>query len=569
MLKGTPCLLLLASLLYSSEGANPNILVILADDVGTGEVPGYWNTGGVDMPNLEDLVSKGTVFKDVHSTPLCATSRYVLLSGNYQHRGTRYKGSWSPKYTRSQFKRKQRSLAKLLKNRGGYHTFMAGKWHLGGKVPTVDGFTPKSIWVDQKTILTNSDHNWAKPLQYGPQDIGFDSSVITTEGIQNPPYAFLRDGYFNIDIPSGVKYWNNGTYAAEHGKSIIKEEKDGEGAAEWDSTAYNMRLVNETKIFLDSHLASSDKPFFGYVALGSVHTPHSPPDKYIDGSTVSGKYPTRHMDLLGEMDKVVGSLVEALDERQLLEDTIIIFTSDNGGLGGNNGCEEAGHNGSEEAGHNCSEEAGHNGSGPLRDQKGSIYEGGHRVPLIMRWDKGNVQANQTRSHLVSLSDIYRTLTDIVGIRVPARQAIDSVSFANYIADENNTEKLRTYLGVWKMKRHAMVAESIRKDNYKLVRHTGNGTVELYDLDKDISESQNIITDNSALAEEMYTELKSFGPCHDTAKRFQIKKKNGAIVNTSCKWFKRKKTITRCENFAEGQIHCRLTCERDRACENFR
>lgn len=125
--------LLLTMVAVTVAAKKPNIVVIFSDDVGTGDVPGYWeNSGLVDMPNLEDLLQHGTTFTDAHSTPLCAPSRYVLLSGNYQHRGEKFGGSWTVNYEGNQFRASQRSIADLLKGEG-YATSMFGKWHLGGK----------------------------------------------------------------------------------------------------------------------------------------------------------------------------------------------------------------------------------------------------------------------------------------------------------------------------------------------------------------------------------------------------------------------------------------------------
>lgn len=109
-------------------------MIILADDVGTGDIPSYWNSSIVDMPNIAALVSKGTTFIDAHSTPLCATSRYVLLSGNYQYRGYAMRGVWDSNYESGQFLHGQKSLAEVLRDQGGYHTMMLGKWHLGGEI---------------------------------------------------------------------------------------------------------------------------------------------------------------------------------------------------------------------------------------------------------------------------------------------------------------------------------------------------------------------------------------------------------------------------------------------------
>lgn len=117
--------------LDSPEAKKPNVMVIFADDVGTGDVPGYWNSERVNMPHLKNLVAEGVTFTDAHSSPLCAPSRYMFLSGNYQHRGVRYPSIWNLNYKYNQFKPDQMSIAELLKN-NGYDTAMFGKWHLGG-----------------------------------------------------------------------------------------------------------------------------------------------------------------------------------------------------------------------------------------------------------------------------------------------------------------------------------------------------------------------------------------------------------------------------------------------------
>ena len=133
------CTLFITLLLLSIENScaaevdkKPNVLVIFADDVGTGDVPGYWDTNKVDMPHLTSLVEEGTTFTDAHSTPLCAPSRYMFLSGNYQHRGARFPSVWNLNYKTNQFKTGQMSIAEVLRD-SGYDTAMFGKWHLGGK----------------------------------------------------------------------------------------------------------------------------------------------------------------------------------------------------------------------------------------------------------------------------------------------------------------------------------------------------------------------------------------------------------------------------------------------------
>jgi arylsulfatase A-like enzyme len=544
-------------------------MVILADDLGTGDIPGYWGTNQVPMPNVDDLIQKGVVFTDAHSTPLCAPSRYVLLSGNYQHRGRKYSGTFHFNYEGSQFHPEQKSIADVLREEGQYHTAMIGKWHLGAKVPTRDGvIVEKGDEVDLSRILRDERHDWSKELSGGPGDIGFDYSYITSEGIHQPPFAFIRNGYLDMDL-SAVKFWDKGEYEMPKGTSKIKEE--GDGVSTWDSSAYNQILVEETKSFLDHHADTRpDDPFFTYVSLGSVHIPHSPPNTYMDGTTpINGTQPSPHMDLISEIDMIVGSLTQELKDRQLLEDTIILFTSDNGGLPKEKS------------------KSPYNSNGPeLRGKKRDIYEGGHRVPFILRWDNGGIPAGEKSSQLIGLNDVFATLCDLVGIAKPDRQGMDSMSFTPSLFNEESSNT-RQYLGVWTYfyNNGRLRQQSIRKDNYKLVfnynlRDQGENVPELssrpikarlrlYDLDADISERTNIYDGNSsALVDEMFAELQTIGPCFDDKFEFSINT-NGEVKNKTCDWFQTNDTYARCTAFPEGRKHCRFTCESDKnECKDY-
>jgi arylsulfatase A-like enzyme len=241
-------------------------MIIFADDIGTGDIPFYWNNNAskVDMPNVQALASKSLIFTDAHATPLCAPSRYMILSGNYAHRGRVQGGMWGLS-GHNQFRSHQISIAKPFQN-DGYHTAMFGKWHLGGGVPP-DG-------KKSKDLLSSEQHDWTEPLIEGPQDIGFDRSRITFAGIQDAPYSFFRDGYLET-AKKDVRFWEVGAYPMPHGTSMIRTGFPGEGDVSWDSSAYNMILVNETKTFLDDHLNSrKDDPFFVHIALGTAHIPH-------------------------------------------------------------------------------------------------------------------------------------------------------------------------------------------------------------------------------------------------------------------------------------------------------
>jgi arylsulfatase A-like enzyme len=315
----------------------------------------------------------------------------------------------------------------------------------------------------------------------------------------------------------------------------------GEGSKEWDSASYNMILVNKTLSFFEDHVNDRpNDPFFAYVALGQVHIPHSPPSYYLDGTPVAGEYENEHLDLLFEMDKVIGSLVSALEDKGLVNDTIIIFSSDNGGL-----------------------KTKYPGR-VLRGFKSQIYEGGHRVPLVMRYD-GVFPKNETRSnHFVGLNDLYATLAEIVGVNVPRRSAQDSVSFAKYIQSEDNVQDLRQYLGTWAYSNRAIKGEAIRNGNFKLVRNFLKGQDELYDLKNDIGESKNIINEPqySAMVEGMRQVLNTLGPCPDDATGEIVLtdgKDAGRVV--TCEWFKNNQN--RCKRQSVGELMCNSICGRHR------
>ena len=320
-----------------------------------------------------------------------------------------------------------------------------------------------------------------------------------------------------------------------------------------------MILVNETETFLDDHLDqyghgdNNTTPFFTYVALGSVHVPHSPPTKYMDDTLIAGQHPTKHLDMLSEVDKVVGSLVSMLESRDVIQDTIILFTSDNGGLGGVD----------------SSQETGHNSNGILRSSKGSIYEGGHRVPFTLRWDNGHVPKGQVRSsHFVGLNDVYATICDFVNITLPRDDdtkydyGYDSQSFASYVLDEKETEQLRKTLGMWRYSGpgNGLKSHAIRDGNMKLIVHQyekSDDILELYDLSTDISEQNNIIDSaNETYTLHLLNQLREIGPCHDVSGTFLVNNKT-----RSCNWFKNSnETLKRCNRHA-GWVHCGQTCSK--------
>lgn len=524
------------------EKKRPNIVVIMADDVGCGDLPMYFNNEGlISMPNLKRFSQLGLTFKDAHSTPLCSPSRYSFLSGNYQHRGRKAQGTWDVLTGHNQFQKHQKSIAEALRDKAGYNTATFGKYHIGGQIPFAEGHSSQN----STHKLTHVGYDWTKPFIEGPSDIGFNTSFVTPNGIQDSPYAFIRDGYLSFDATES-KFWTRGEHSQQYGTSKI--QRKGEGSQDWDSSAYNMIVVNETEKFIDQHIGSgADNPFFVYAALGAVHGPHSPPDFYLDGTPIAGRYLTEHADMLFELDKAVGSIVTMIEERGLSDNTLFIFLSDNGGVKTSNG----------------SSSYGHNSHGPLRGYKGTVYEGGHRVPLLFRWDN-ELPAGEERNNLVSITDIYDTICQLVGIKKPLQSAQDSISFANHLYSSVNKKGLRKQLGTWVYENGFVAAEALRIKNMKLVIHhdlqTGKRTTEIFNLLQDISETTNIINDmNKKKARRMIRKLRAHGPCpnKDHKKIFKLVESLGTL-SANCTFFQEKRK--RCDWYIEGEVKCPSVCK---------
>ena len=191
--------------------------------------------------------------------------------------------------------------------------------------------------------------------------------------------------------------------------------------------------------------------------------------------------------------------------------------------------------------------------------KGQIFEGGHRIPLMMRWDNGPIPKAATRSHLIGLNDIFATLCQFADVPVPDKQGIDSIGFADYVQNVEATQGLRKYLGVWRFRGGIIHEESIRKDNLKLIQFRQSGLMSLYDLDKDIGETLDLIDDNSYKQDidQMIVVLEAISPCYDNNNRFQVSDGKGSLQDRSCVWFKRDNS--RCNDYPEGHIECRFTC----------
>lgn len=373
----------IAAATAAAAAEKPNIVFIMADDVGWGDFQCYNPQGKVPTPAIDRLARGGMRFTDAHTpAALCAPTRYTVATGNYTWRGRLPGGTWGWNQP-PQFLPGQKTVGHLLQE-AGYRTGLFGKLHYGGVFETKEGGGP----------------DFAKPMKAGPIQWGFDYSYVLLGGHQAPPYMFFENNRVDGD-PAKVTQLAAGPLNG----GVVPTP--GPGLPDWDSRKVGAALAGKVIAFIDG---AKDKPFYVHLSTDGAHGPYTPPETLL-GTPVKGESKmTPHTDMVHEVDVIVGKLVEALEQRGLLEKTLVIVTSDNGGIPAER------------------KEHGHDAVGGLRGSKSYIWEGGHRVPFVAYW-KGRVPAGAVRNQIIGTHDIVPTFVELAGGKFEAGQMLDSVSLA--------------------------------------------------------------------------------------------------------------------------------------------
>lgn len=392
-----------------AEAPLPNIVVILSDDLGYGSTNAYGaDPKLVQTPNIDRLAKEGRRFTDANTTSsVCSPTRYSMLTGRYCWRTTEKHGvlgTFSPLHIEST----RLTLASLLKKHG-YTTAAVGKWHLGyGKA------TENPNW---RTDYTGE-------LSPGPLDIGFDYHFgvpanhgdLTGVFVENRFVYGLRSG----NIPKGSTIPGPGPDEEQNFQATYGPEDTESGRATilaLDAPRRkNERVMAQLTLKATRWIEQQpkDKPFFLYFTPVAVHNPITP-DKDLAGKSAAGSYG----DWIHELDRSVGNILEALEKKGVAQDTLVLFTSDNGGVLKTDG----------DTPQTKAHVAGLKVNGALRGRKHDVWEGGFKVPFIVRWP-GRVPAGSTSSEMISLADILATTAEMVGERLPSpeKAAEDSRSF---------------------------------------------------------------------------------------------------------------------------------------------
>ena len=370
-------LLLSGASLFSSE--TPNILLILADDLGYGDV-GCHGATKVKTPNIDRLAGEGRRFTDAHSaSAVCTPSRYALLTGEYPFR----KNLWGPVMNPSPLvvDVSKPTLPGMLK-RQGYSTACFGKWHLGF------GDKPKPDW--------NAD------LKPGPLECGFDHYFGIPVVNSHPPFVWVEDHrVVGLDPADPLKYGGRAKTRAFPEKMPTPAMSGGKAAhALYNEEEHGSTLTEKAIAWIKQHASTKSQepgrrnPFFLYFATPHIHHPFTPGAKF-KGSSEAGPYG----DFIQEFDWMVGEMMRTLDELKLRENTLVILTSDNGSML-NQGGQRAW-------------KAGHRLNGDLLGFKFDAWEGGHRVPFIARWP-GKIEPGSTSDQLICQIDLLSTLAALTG-----------------------------------------------------------------------------------------------------------------------------------------------------------
>jgi arylsulfatase A len=495
--------------------APPNVILIFADDLGYGDLSCYGATK-VQTPNIDRLATEGRRFTDAHSaSAVCTPSRYALLTGEYPLRGANGKGIWGPLSHTSGLiiDPNKLTLGQVFKNKN-YATACIGKWHLGfGKGPC----------------------DWNKPLRPGPLELGFDYYFGIPKVNSGFPYVYVEnDRIVGWDPADPLVFKGNPasptpTFPPEAGKKTPNAFAGARKAHEiYDDEQTATLLVEKAVHWIDEHQAN---PFFLYLSTTNIHHPFTPAPRF-KGTSQCGLYG----DFIHELDWMVGEIMNCLDANGLADNTLVIFTSDNGGMFNITG--------------QAAWKAGHRLNGDLLGFKFGAWEGGHRVPLIARWP-GHIEAGTTSNELICNVDLLATFASLTGQEIEGGQARDSVDLLSAFTGDppspirdhlvlapNKPKNLSLRKGKWmyigaqgsggfgasKPGAHTFGGPSAATFTKRINSDIENGKIksgappaQLYNLETDLSQTQNLYREYPEVAEEMKALLDSYRPAQAASK----------------------------------------------------
>ncbi len=459
-----------ASLPALGQSRPPNIVFILADDLGWGDLRCFNPASRIAAPHLEEFAAQGIRFTDMHSpSAVCTPTRYGLLTGRYSWRSALKQGVLNG-YSPALIEPGRQTLATLCKSRG-FDTSCIGKWHLG-------------LGRDKKT-------DYSRPLDPSPLNYGFDSFFGIPASLDMPPYLWVENDRCveqpSSTIPDSAGPRPRGPFY-----------RGGPIAPSFSIQDVLPAMTRRAVSWIEQRGAN---PFFLYLPLAAPHTPWMPANGF-RGKSHAGEYG----DFVAQVDHTAGEVLAALERTGAARDTLVVFASDNGSIW-------------------LDEDrvaTGHESNGPWRGMKADIYEGGHRVPFLARWP-GRIKPGSTSNETACLTGVFATLAQLLGVKPPDNAAEDSFSFSDALQNRPRRGGMD----------HAIVLHSsggrfaIRQNEWKLVDGRGAGgmsygrekpdvqpaqgepAVELYNLAKDPRESRNLAASRADVVDRLTKLLRRY------------------------------------------------------------
>lgn len=442
----------------------PNVVYILADDLGYGDISCYNENSKIHTPHIDQLARQGLRFTDAHtSSSVCTPTRYGILTGRYNWRSPLKNGVLSG-FSRALIPPDRLTVASMLKEKD-YQTAFIGKWHLGWDW----AFMEEDENIDD--LGSHPAVDYSQPVKNGPQSLGFTYSYGFSGSLDMPPYVYVEDG-----MPTAIP---TDTTVCVDGKGFWRR---GLTAPDFEHARVLPHLTDKTIEFIKDQ-AGGSRPFFVYYALPAPHTPILPTSEFIGKSNTNF-----YGDFVMQMDHEVGRILKTLADEGIMENTMVVFTSDNG-------C-------SPMAGFQELARVGHNPSFIYRGHKADIYEGGHRVPFVVRWPQ-RIRPGRVSDEVICTTDLMATLAEITGYDLPEDAGEDSYSLLPVLVDIRLDRPLREATV-----HHSIDGRfAIRQDEWKLILWSGSGgwsfpytakdleglpSYQLYNLKADPGEKINLV-----------------------------------------------------------------------------
>lgn len=519
--------------LCRGEDGPPNVVLIFADDLGYGDL-GCYGATKVQTPNIDRLAAEGRRFTDAHSvSAVCTPSRYALLTGQYPVRGNGGKGIWGPAPVTSPLliDTDKQTIADVFKS-SGYDTAAFGKWHLG---------------------FGEGKNDWQEPLRPGPQDLGFDYYFGMPVVNSAPPYVFVENDRIVGSDPNDPlvllgKATREATPITPIPPEAAQRSPNSFGGAREAHRLFNDYQVGTTlaRKSVEWINQRKDTPFFLYLATTNIHHPFTPARQF-QGTSQCGLYG----DFIHELDWIVGEILSCLEANGLSDNTLVIFTSDNGGMFNRGG--------------QAAFEAGHRQNGDLLGFKFGVWEGGHRVPMIVRWP-GKVKAGTTSDQLIGNVDMLATFAALTGQTLEEAKQLDSINVLPAMVGEPE-HAIRDDLV---LAPHKGTHQSLRKGKWMYIPARGSGgfggqnpgdhtfagpaavsfvgsvnsdiengeikadapPAQLYDLSVDVNQAQNLHDKHPEVVKELRSLLNGYAPSQE--KRAAQNRKSTELRNAARK-----------------------------------